>query len=220
MQCFKPVMSATNSPVDVAMQNSFVLGCSSLGVAQAVDTCKNSRLCSGPSVSLVNSSWEVAVQNSFVCMMPGDDCLDLRFGSVDINDFNIGDIKASDTCMASSLCSEQVVPHANSRMIGAVHNSLGSASMCDSDTGDVQPAALDVVLAASMDRSIHGLHNSVQCWSSDDLVNNSMINSNSIRLYVMLGRTESWLGACLHFGRIGLVMVNHGLAGAGNPYIG
>ena len=41
------------------------------------------------------------MQNSFVCMMPGDDCLDLRFGSVDINDFNIGDIKASDTVVVA-----------------------------------------------------------------------------------------------------------------------
>ena len=82
-------MASTNSPVYVAMQNSGANGCSSRGVAQVIGTCKTSSMHSEPSVSLVNSPWEVAVQNSFVCMMPGDDCLDLRFGSVDINDFNI-----------------------------------------------------------------------------------------------------------------------------------
>ena len=150
-------MSDTNSLVDVAMRDQFACGRPSKGVAELITSCKNSMPCSEPSVSLANSPLEVAVQNSCVSMdrMSDAECLDLRFGSVNMNDFNLGDVKVVDTCTNSGLCSGPVVSHASLPMIVAVHNSVGSASMCDFDIGDVEPSALNVVWEALMYRSIN-----------------------------------------------------------------
>jgi len=139
---------------------------------------------SEPRVSLAKSPLEVAVQNSFVSMdwMSDAECLDLRFGSVDMNDFNLGDVKVIDTCTNSGLRSGPVVSHASLPMIVAVHNSVGSASMCDFDIGDVEPSALNVVWEALMYRSISALHNSVQCWSSDHVINNTTLNSSLLSI--------------------------------------
>ena len=100
MRCSQPILSNTNSPVDVAVHNSVAFGRPSRDVAELIDSCKKSMLCSMPFVSLAYSPLEVAVQTSIVSMrsMSDAECPDPGLGSGDLSHSNLGVIKVFDIC--------------------------------------------------------------------------------------------------------------------------